>query len=144
MRNQYNYHKTNDYLMDNVRCIGDEENISQCKNNGMGKHNCGNNEAAGVLCKGRQFISQFKVKVESLSHQFSSISWLSDRFELKWNRQAQNGTNPGLFQIRFFSLFWLGDQYVLLKGFRSMQIFLQGRPSIKIEVQLLNTVVSLS
>lgn len=36
--------------MDNVFCDGTEEEISNCKFNGWGKHDCTDSEAAGVIC----------------------------------------------------------------------------------------------
>ncbi len=36
---------------DDMECRGDEDNITQCSHRGVGSHNCGHNEDAGVLCK---------------------------------------------------------------------------------------------
>ncbi|XP_046846325.1 uncharacterized protein LOC124440043 [Xenia sp. Carnegie-2017] len=36
--------------LDNVRCVGNENNISSCSHRGWGSHNCGHNEDAGVQC----------------------------------------------------------------------------------------------
>ena len=35
---------------DNVDCNGDEEGIEYCNHNGVGNHNCGHDEDAGVQC----------------------------------------------------------------------------------------------
>lgn len=37
-------------LMDNVQCSGDEATIAECPHNGIGIHNCGHQEDAGVVC----------------------------------------------------------------------------------------------
>nr|XP_018903702.1 PREDICTED: uncharacterized protein LOC109034806 [Bemisia tabaci] len=39
------------YLMDDVRCAGNESSISKCSFNGWGTHDCGPEEVAGVVCK---------------------------------------------------------------------------------------------
>lgn len=37
--------------MDNVGCIGNETRLIDCPNNGVGIHNCGHTEDAGVTCQ---------------------------------------------------------------------------------------------
>lgn len=39
--------------LDNVRCTGDEANISECAHNGWGEHNCAHSEDAGVVCSSK-------------------------------------------------------------------------------------------
>ncbi|KAJ8040920.1 Deleted in malignant brain tumors 1 protein [Holothuria leucospilota] len=41
---------TGDILLDDVRCIGNEPDITACPHNGVGTHNCGHHEDAGVAC----------------------------------------------------------------------------------------------
>lgn len=36
--------------LDNLGCIGYESDISQCRSNEWGRHNCGHHEDAGVKC----------------------------------------------------------------------------------------------
>ena len=36
--------------LDNVQCIGSEKELLNCSNNGIGNHNCGHNQDAGVEC----------------------------------------------------------------------------------------------
>ena len=40
--------------LDNVRCSGLEEYISDCPNNGLFVHNCAHYEDAGVRCQGKK------------------------------------------------------------------------------------------
>lgn len=37
-------------LLDNVGCSGFEHSILSCRHNGIGEHNCGHHEDAGVDC----------------------------------------------------------------------------------------------
>ena len=42
---------TGQIYLDNVKCVGDEEGLSQCDSAGWGTHLCGHREDAGVRCK---------------------------------------------------------------------------------------------
>ncbi|PIK38168.1 putative deleted in malignant brain tumors 1 protein-like, partial [Apostichopus japonicus] len=42
---------TGEILLDDVQCIGSEEHILACHNSGVGVHNCGHSEDAGVKCE---------------------------------------------------------------------------------------------
>ncbi|XP_022087751.1 deleted in malignant brain tumors 1 protein-like [Acanthaster planci] len=39
-----------DILLDDVACLGDEESVLKCQHSGLGNHNCGHHEDAGVRC----------------------------------------------------------------------------------------------
>ena len=41
---------TGSIFLDNLACRGNESNIFDCTHNGIGIHNCGHNEDAGVYC----------------------------------------------------------------------------------------------
>lgn len=45
------YGKYDDYLLSNVNCTGDEENLLYCTHGGFGSHQCSNFEVAGVTCQ---------------------------------------------------------------------------------------------
>ena len=36
--------------LDNLHCTGDEESLFGCRHNGVGIHDCGATDDAGVLC----------------------------------------------------------------------------------------------
>ena len=44
-------------VLDDVKCVGNEESIFDCPHGGMGKSDCTHNEDAGVRCQGINFIS---------------------------------------------------------------------------------------
>ena len=39
--------------LDNVMCTGNESELSECGHQGIGSHNCGHREDAGVVCEGK-------------------------------------------------------------------------------------------
>ncbi|XP_047438266.1 deleted in malignant brain tumors 1 protein-like [Mugil cephalus] len=41
--------------LDNVQCSGNESSITDCTHRGLGSHNCGHTEDAGVICEDVQF-----------------------------------------------------------------------------------------
>ena len=43
---------TGDIILDDVQCTGSESNLASCPNRGLGLHNCGHSEDAGVRCSG--------------------------------------------------------------------------------------------
>ena len=47
----------NDFIMDDVRCNGDETDLAHCQHR-YNSHNCGAGEAAGVVCQVTKKTSQ--------------------------------------------------------------------------------------
>ncbi len=44
-------------LLDNLNCIGTESQLIDCTHNGVGIHNCGHTEDAGLTCAGMVCIN---------------------------------------------------------------------------------------
>ena len=44
-------------FLDDVRCNGTEPGLTTCRNPGVGVHDCGHSEDAGVVCRGKLAIS---------------------------------------------------------------------------------------
>ena len=41
---------TGEIILDEVLCLGTEDNLASCSHNGLRKNNCDDNEDAGVIC----------------------------------------------------------------------------------------------
>ena len=39
--------------LDEVRCSGSEVRLFDCPHNGIGRHNCGHHQDAGVICRSK-------------------------------------------------------------------------------------------
>ena len=44
---------TGSITLDDLACSGSEDSLLQCPHNGLGNHNCGHHEDAGITCTGK-------------------------------------------------------------------------------------------
>ena len=48
-------------VLDNVNCNGNEANLTQCRHNGFGVHDCVHREDAGVFCSAGKSVIEFSL-----------------------------------------------------------------------------------
>ena len=74
-------------ILDNVRCHGSESSIFECSSNGIGIHDCGHNEDAGVRCQNGEFTIYLGSKTVTLLriNQFHVIPSFTKVFLLLFN-----------------------------------------------------------
>lgn len=52
MANAFYGQGTSGIVLDQVQCVGTEQNLGQCASNPLGLHDCDHTEDAGVRCQG--------------------------------------------------------------------------------------------
>uniref|UniRef100_A0A3Q1AJN5 Hensin n=1 Tax=Amphiprion ocellaris TaxID=80972 RepID=A0A3Q1AJN5_AMPOC len=72
--------------LDNVRCSGNEFSITDCAHGGLGSHDCGHGEDAGVMCEG-ELGNITSTSPSSTVRLVNSTSRCSGRVEIFYNRQ---------------------------------------------------------
>uniref|UniRef100_A0A672HCY3 SRCR domain-containing protein n=1 Tax=Salarias fasciatus TaxID=181472 RepID=A0A672HCY3_SALFA len=89
---------------DNVMCTGSETMLSKCRHQGIGTHNCGHYEDAGVVCEGKykfvQFVTPQSLHKEMLHRLLTSSSntstpWPTFPMESSTNIPATSLTSSG-------------------------------------------------
>ena len=62
--------------LDELRCVGTETRIADCVHGGVGNHNCGHNEDAGVICVGKIDLDHYCVVVlDYVSYSCTFSGW---------------------------------------------------------------------
>ena len=62
-------------LLDNVDCTGNEVNLTQCRHNGLGVHNCVPSEDAGVFCSTGKYTQQVECAMVTFSQSILASSF---------------------------------------------------------------------